>query len=422
MQKADGKSLKVARTAPVVDVLESRMFLSVAPQIAVAGSGVGIANNDATPSMTDSTDFGPMNVATGSVTRTFKIRDTGAANLKISNITIRGLSAGDYSFVSYPASKVLIGGKTSFTIRYNPSALALAGNSDAKVKIFSNDPVTPTYVYSITGEALNVTTQTDGLQIATTVPGTGTGAVTGDTVYIRYAGYLLDGTFFDGSSLHNDSTYSVTIGTTPVITGWTEGVVGMKAGERRVLIIPPSLGYGPQGSPPKIPPNATLIFVLDRVVPTIWVTDPLGNAIPSGSTTASLANGTAFGSVTVGQSGSLNFLMQTNDLADLRTSASPWIQFSGAGAAAFAAGQASQVATNTVQFTINFNPANPVTSRATVTLYTTATNSPYTFQVKGTGVAAATPAIAAATLAPAIAFADAAANSLLGGTGNDAVL
>ena len=55
------------------------------------------------------------------------------------------------------------------------------------------------------------------------------------------------------------------LGAGEVIPGWDEGVEGMKVGGRRRLVIPPDLAYGPQGQPPDIPPNATLVFVIDLV-------------------------------------------------------------------------------------------------------------------------------------------------------------
>jgi peptidylprolyl isomerase len=76
---------------------------------------------------------------------------------------------------------------------------------------------------------------------------------------VHYTGTLENGTKFD-SSLDRGKPFEFVIGTGSVIKGWDEGVMTMKVGGRRKLIVPPKLGYGPAGSPPKIPGNATLIF------------------------------------------------------------------------------------------------------------------------------------------------------------------
>ena len=91
--------------------------------------------------------------------------------------------------------------------------------------------------------------------------GSGTEVKSGDTIVIHYKGTLPDGTQFD-SSYDRDEPFETQIGFGQVIKGWDEGVIGMKVGGKRKLIIPPSLGYGAQavGS---IPANSTLIFELE---------------------------------------------------------------------------------------------------------------------------------------------------------------
>ena len=84
----------------------------------------------------------------------------------------------------------------------------------------------------------------------------------GDKVTVHYTGKLEDGTVFD-SSLPRGEAFAFTVGVDRVIAGWQEGLIGMKTGDRRQLIIPGNLGYGERGSPPKIPPNATLIFDIE---------------------------------------------------------------------------------------------------------------------------------------------------------------
>ncbi len=95
------------------------------------------------------------------------------------------------------------------------------------------------------------------------VKGTGKTADTSHGVYVNYVGALWsNGKEFDSSWSRNEP-FLFTPGVGEVIKGWEKGVVGMKEGGRRELIIPASEAYGAQGSPPKIPPNEALIFVVD---------------------------------------------------------------------------------------------------------------------------------------------------------------
>jgi FKBP-type peptidyl-prolyl cis-trans isomerase len=94
--------------------------------------------------------------------------------------------------------------------------------------------------------------------------GTGPAVKRGDTLLVHYTGTLADGTKFD-SSRDRDEPFRFSVGAGEVIKGWDEGTLGMKKGGIRKLTIPPELGYGRAGSPPKIPPNATLTFEIELV-------------------------------------------------------------------------------------------------------------------------------------------------------------
>jgi peptidylprolyl isomerase len=103
------------------------------------------------------------------------------------------------------------------------------------------------------------------LTIKDIVPGTGKKAKPGDTVQVQYVGSSWStGSEFD-TSWGSGQPFSFPLGGGQVIQGWDRGVKGMKAGGRRLLVIPPDLGYGAQGSPPKIAPNETLAFVVDLI-------------------------------------------------------------------------------------------------------------------------------------------------------------
>jgi len=95
------------------------------------------------------------------------------------------------------------------------------------------------------------------------VDGKGPAAKSGDQLTVDYVGAnWSNGKEFD-ASWKRKQTFPLTLGQGGVIQGWDQGLVGMKAGGRRMLVIPPDLGYGASGSPPSIGPNETLVFVID---------------------------------------------------------------------------------------------------------------------------------------------------------------
>jgi peptidylprolyl isomerase len=93
--------------------------------------------------------------------------------------------------------------------------------------------------------------------------GTGPAATPGSTVTVQYVGVDYDGGKQFDASWDRGEPFSFPLGAGQVIKGWDVGVAGMKVGGRRMLVIPPDQGYGPEGQPPVIKPNETLVFVID---------------------------------------------------------------------------------------------------------------------------------------------------------------
>lgn len=104
------------------------------------------------------------------------------------------------------------------------------------------------------------------LQVSDAKVGSGTPATTGKQVTVHYTGWLYDpkaadkhGRQFDSSRDHGEP-FSFKLGARQVISGWDQGVAGMKVGGQRTLVIPSDLAYGARGAGGVIPPNATLVF------------------------------------------------------------------------------------------------------------------------------------------------------------------
>lgn len=103
------------------------------------------------------------------------------------------------------------------------------------------------------------------LQITDTEPGSGAAAEAGDTVTVHYVGTLNNGSVFDASRNHGEQGFSFTLGAGQVIAGWDQGLLGMREGGKRKLVIPASLGYGNQAIGNIIPANSTLIFEVEML-------------------------------------------------------------------------------------------------------------------------------------------------------------
>jgi peptidylprolyl isomerase len=107
-------------------------------------------------------------------------------------------------------------------------------------------------------------TTPSGLTYLITKKGTGPQLKAGDTVILNYTGTLTNGVKFD-SSHDRQQPFEFKLGTGQVIKGYDEGLAKLRVGDHAILVIPGKLAYGPKGVPNVIPPDATLIFIIEVV-------------------------------------------------------------------------------------------------------------------------------------------------------------
>jgi hypothetical protein len=155
-------------------------------EIDVRGNGVSISDGDTSPSAADGSDFGNQGVASGSVTRTFTISNSGSGVLNLTGsprVQITGANASDFNVSVQPASSVAAGGSTTFQVVFDPSA---AGLRTALVSIVNNDSNESLYDFAIQGTGTNVVSEA-GDTLATALS-TGLGAGGGTATHTGYAG------------------------------------------------------------------------------------------------------------------------------------------------------------------------------------------------------------------------------------------
>jgi len=177
------------------------------------------------------------------------------------------IGRGDTVFPGWEegATGMKVGGKRLLVI---PPDLALGSqgngaipaNSTLVMEIELTDVKEPQVATQV--DEKDFTTTQSGLKYYDLKTGTGDSPKTGQTVVVHYTGWLTDGTQFD-SSVDRGEPFSFVLGEGKVIPGWEEGVLTMKVGGKRQLVIPPDLGYGDQGAGGLIPPGATLVFEVE---------------------------------------------------------------------------------------------------------------------------------------------------------------
>ena len=142
------------------------------------------------------------------------------------------------------------------------AAVITASSCTPEARLAPQDVATATYASSLGINISAMTKTTGGAYYQDVSVGNGTTAVSGSHLTVNYTGYLTNGTSFDTSI--GKSPFGFTLGQGQVIQGWDEGLVGMRVGGTRKLVIPPSLGYGATdvGS---IPGNSILVFTVSLV-------------------------------------------------------------------------------------------------------------------------------------------------------------
>lgn len=155
-------------------------------------------------------------------------------------------------------------GKSDPDVGKGPSTIApITGDPKVTAQASQAQPAPPPSGIQEIQKHGDTTIMPSGLKYIDKKVGTGAEPKVGQTITVNYIGQLTNGTIFDantGPSAKHKEPFKTAIGVGQVIKGWDEGMLTMKVGGKRRLIVPSELGYGERGAGADIPPNSTLIF------------------------------------------------------------------------------------------------------------------------------------------------------------------
>jgi len=381
----------------------------------VMGNSVSIVDGDATPSLTDHTDFGSVDVS-GNIIRTFTIENTGGASLNLTGsspyVSISGANAADFSVTSIPSSTITTGGTTTFDITFTPSA---AGTRSASLSIANNDSDENPYDFSIQGTGTipaapemdvqgNSTSIVDGDTTPSTVDHTdfGDADVSNDIILRTYtientgtAVLNITGPVTIGGSHAADfSVVSPPDSTVAAGSGTTEFIISFNPSATGIRSATLSIDNDDSDENPynfSIQGNGTILNT-----PDINVTGN-GISIVHGDVTPSLTDYTDFGSADVTSEAAIRtFMIQNTGTAALNlTDVSPYVAIGGAHAADFLVSLIPVTPVpsgSSTTLEVTFDPSATGARSATISIASDDPDeNPYTFVIQGTGTTVVAP-------------------------------
>lgn len=373
------------------------------PEVNVQGNSTTIADGDATPSLTDHTDFGSQSVCSGTIVRIFTIQNTGTANLTLANPTISGTHAADYSITANPSSPLAAAGSTTFQVTFNPSATGLR---TATISFTNNDCDEATYDFAIQGTGTDPEINIQGNSTSIT-DGDATPSLTDHTDFGSQP--VCSGTIVRTFTIQNTGNNNLTIGAGAIT------LTGPNAADYSIggITLPTTIaGSGTTTFTVTFDPSASGIraatvnivnndcdetnydFAIqgNGADPEINITGN-GNNILDGQTTPSGSNHTGFGPVQV-CSGSVirTYTIQNTGATTLTISS---VSITGPNASDFTVSAAppTTIASGTsAAFQVTFDPTASGSRQATINVFNDdCDESTYDYAIQGTGNADVTP-------------------------------